>query len=97
MSCKLLAILPVSWYLQKITHGFASLSSGSESHELRGGGPQPGSREPNPAPASRAPVCPNYLSGSKQSTGASLRACVPLAAGLVQMREKGRGAGVWDE
>ena len=72
-------------------HGFASLSSGSEIHKLPGGCLQPGSQKWDSAPASRAPVCPNYLSGTRQNLGRAQSTCVLLepAAGHVHVRRDG--------
>lgn len=72
-------------------HGFASLSSGSEIHKLPGGCLQPGSQKWDSAPASRAPVCPNYFSGTRQNLGRAQSTCVHLesAAGRVHVRRDG--------
>lgn len=72
-------------------HGFASLSSGSETHELPGGCLQPGSQKRDTAPTSRAPVCPNYLSGTRRDLGRvqSVCVCLGLAAGCIHVRRSG--------
>lgn len=72
-------------------HGFASLSSGSEIHKLPGGCLQPGSQKRDTAPVSRAPVCPNDLSGTRHNLGRAQSVCVRLgpAAGRIHVRRSG--------